>query len=345
MEIAGKRLGQGATFIIAEAGVNHNGDLGLAKELIDVAAEAGADAVKFQTLNASAYISKFAPKARYQKENTDEGESQVEMVRKYELSAAEHTELWRHCQERRLPFLSTAFDASGVDFLHELGVAVYKIPSGEINNTPLLRHIAAKGRPIILSTGMASIAEVEQAVDVLESTGVREISLLHCVSNYPADPRDANLRAMDTMSRAFGLPVGYSDHTKGVEIAVAAVALGAKIIEKHFTTDINLPGPDHQASLEPDELKMMVQSIRNVEQSLGDGRKRPADSEENTKSVARKSLVATRIIEVGTVLSEDMLTAKRPGTGVAPNEMKYVLGRRVNKTLEEDEILVWDQLD
>lgn len=333
------------TFIVGEIGVNHNGDMGLAKELIDVAVEAQVDAVKFQTLNAAKYISTYAPKATYQLQTTDQKESQVDMVRRYELSRDQHIELMAYCNDVGISFFSTPFDFTGVDLLYDLGVDVYKVPSGEINNFPLLEYIAAKGRPIILSTGMSFLSEVEQAIRLIQETGEIDLVLLHCVSNYPASPADANLRSMQTMYQAFGgIPVGYSDHTPGIEIAVAAVALGACMIEKHYTLDRDLEGPDHQASLEPDELKTMVQAIRNVELSLGDGVKQPKTSEKNTRDVARKSLVAAYPIKKGTVLTRDCFEMKRPGTGIAPSELPYVLGRRLQRDLCEDEPLSWEML-
>ena len=345
MELFNKNIGgDNPALIIAEAGVNHNGDLGLAKELIDVAVDAGADAVKFQTLNAAKYISRFAPKARYQLEHTDRLESQVEMVRKYELSRAQHLELIEHCRGAGVPFFSTAFDHEGVDLLAELGMGLYKVPSGEITNLPLLEHIAAKGKPIILSTGMSYLGEVERAVQAIRAQGVDEVVLLHCVSNYPARPADSNLRAMQTMCRALALPVGYSDHTPGIEVAVAAVAMGACVIEKHYTVDQTLPGPDHRASLEPAELKAMVSAIRNVESAMGDGVKRPMHSEENTRDVARKSLVAAAAIGAGTTISAEMLHVKRPGTGISPVELEYVVGRKTLCEIEGDEPLAWEML-
>jgi N,N'-diacetyllegionaminate synthase len=345
MQLFDRTIGENhPAFIIAEAGVNHNGDMDIAKRLIDVAAEAGVDAVKFQTLNAARYISRYAPKARYQLAATDEGESQVDMVSKYELSREQHCELIQYCSERDLHFFSTAFDELGVDLLAELEVACFKIPSGEITNLPLIEHITAKGKPMILSTGMSSIGEVEKAVATMAVNGMRDIALLHCVSNYPALPEDANLRAMQTMEKAFGLPIGYSDHTSGVEIAIAAVALGARIIEKHFTIDKELPGPDHQASLEPNELRLMVSAIRNVEAGLGDGVKRLMSSENNTRDVARKSLVAARSLKVDEVIDRSAIAIKRPGTGISPVELDYVLGRRLKRDIAEDEPLSWDLL-
>jgi len=332
------------TYIVGEIGVNHNGDLALAKKLIDIASEAKVDAVKFQTLNAAKYISTYAPKAKYQLATTDHQESQVNMVRRYELSKDQHVELMAYCKHVGISFFSTPFDFSGADLLDELDVAVYKIPSGEITNLPLIQHIAEKGRPIILSTGMSFLGEVEQAVDLIQKTGCNDLVLLHCVSNYPAQPVDANLKAMHTMSQAFGVPVGYSDHTPGIEVSIAAVTLGACMIEKHFTLDKDLEGPDHQASLEPGELKSLVQAIRNVELCLGDGIKIPKPSETNTREVARKSLVATRLLSSGTVLTKDCIDIKRPGTGISPIELKYVLGKKINQDINEDELLSWEMI-
>jgi N-acetylneuraminate synthase len=345
MKLFGRDIGPGfPVMVVAEVGVNHNGDLGLAKEMIDFAAAAGADAVKFQTLNAANYISRFAPKANYQVRSTGEGESQVAMVRKYELSEAQHIEIIGHCQRRGIRFFSTAFEETGVDLLCRLGAECFKIPSGEITNLPLIEYIAGKGKPIILSTGMSSLGEVESAVDTILGVGRVELMLLHCVSNYPTRPEDVNLRAMDTLRRAFCLPVGYSDHTPGIEIPLAAVALGACLIEKHFTLSRSLPGPDHQASLEPDELKAMVAAIRSVERSLGNGIKRMTASEQNTREVARKSLVAARQLPAGTAVARDDLKIKRPGTGISPTELRYVLGRKLRREVQEDEPLSWEFL-
>ena len=346
MRVFGKDLAAGMpALIIAEAGVNHNGDMELARKMVEEAARAGADAIKFQTLDAARYISCYAPQAQYQQQNTGTDESQVNMVRKYELSRQAHIDLIEHCRACGVPFFSTAFDEGSVDLLDELEVECYKVPSGEINNLPLLTHIAGKGRPVILSTGMSYLGEVERAVAYLRDGGCADIAVLHCVSNYPTQPADLNLRAMVTMARAFGMPVGFSDHTLGTEAAIAAVALGAQVIEKHFTLDRDLPGPDHLASLEPNELQQMVAAIRNVEVGLGDGFKRPMPSEQNTRDVARKSLVAAAPITTGTALTEDLLDRKRPGTGIAADEMAFVLGRRVNRDLATDEILNWEMLD
>jgi N-acetylneuraminate synthase len=345
MEIFGKPIGGGApVFVVAEAGVNHNGDLSLAKELIDVAAASGVDAVKFQTLNAARYISRFAPKADYQLVTTDQQETQLSMVQQYELNKDQHLQLMEHCAKAGVIFFSTPFEESAVDLLEDIGTDVYKIPSGEITNLPFLTYVGRKRKPIILSTGMSALSEVETAVRTIQAESNAGIILLHCVSNYPSAPSDSNLLAMSTMEAALKLPVGYSDHTPGVEVSVAAVALGACVIEKHYTLDREMVGPDHKASLVPMELRNLVDSIRNVEQSLGDGVKRAMASEANTRSVARKSLVAAGDLRSGTALSKDHLVAKRPGTGISPAELRYVLGRKITRDLVEDEILGWDDL-
>jgi N-acetylneuraminate synthase len=344
-EIAGRGIGPSRPcFVIAEAGVNHNGTLELAKKLVDVAAAAGADAVKFQTFKAERLVSAAAPKAEYQLQTTDASESQLEMLRRLELSPDFHRQLWVYCQELGLMFLSTPFDEASADLLDDLGVPAFKIPSGEVTNWPFLQHVAGKGKPMIISTGMANMAEVYDAVRVVRDAGCERFALLHCVSNYPAKASDVNLRAMATMAAAFGVPVGYSDHTTGIEMPLAAVALGACVLEKHFTLDRNMPGPDHPASLEPDELVAMVAGIRNVEAALGHGRKEPAVSEAATAAVARKSLVTARDIFAGTLLTEDMITAKRPGTGLPPAMRPYLLGRTLRKDVAEDTLLTLEML-
>ncbi len=316
-------------FIIAEAGVNHNGDLTLARQLVEVAVQAGANAVKFQTFTAARMVTSSAPKAEYQKGTTDAAESQYDMLRRLELSEDMHRDLITLCHERGIVFLSTPFDETSADMLHDLGVSAFKVPSGEITNLPLLAHIAHKQQSIILSTGMAHLGEVDEAVRTIRQAGNEQITLLHCVSNYPADPADVNLRAMHTMAAAFQVPVGYSDHTPGIDVALGAVALGACVIEKHFTLDRTLPGPDHRASLEPDELAALVRGIRTVEAALGDGRKQPARSEANTAAVARKSLVAAHDIPAGTRLTHEAIVIRRPGTGLSPALLPYLLGRTV----------------
>lgn len=331
-------------FIVAEAGVNHNGDLDLARRLVDVAAEAGADAIKFQTFCADRLVSRDAPKAEYQKRTTDAAESQYEMLRRLELSEEAHRELIDRCREKGLLFMSTPFDETAADLLERLEVPIYKTPSGEITNLPYLAHVAGKGRPMIVSTGMSSLGEVEQAVEAIERAGNSQFVLLHCVSNYPADPADVNLRCMNTLAAAFGTLVGYSDHTVGPEAAMAAVALGARVVEKHFTLDRTLPGPDHRASVEPAELAQLVRGIRTVEACLGRARKSAVASERDTAAVARKSLVAAADIPAGTRLRADLIEAKRPGTGLPPSMRPYLLGRRVRRDICAGELLDLEML-
>lgn len=318
-----------STLIIAEAGVNHNGDLALAQRLVAAAAAAGADLVKFQTFVTGSSISRDAPKAEYQLGATDATESQYEMVRKLELSRADHEVLIAACRQHGIGFFSTAFDPASFDLLIELGLDRVKIPSGELTNLPLLRYMTRLGKPVLLSTGMANLGEVEAAIEAIEAAGTPRdrITVLQCNTEYPTPVADVNLRAMLAMQQAFGVSVGYSDHTRGIEIPIAAVALGAAVIEKHFTLDRTLPGPDHQASLEPAEFKAMVDAIRNVEQALGDGIKRPSPSERKNRAIARKSLVASRAIRAGELFSADNLTAKRPGTGISPMRWDEVIGR------------------
>lgn len=329
------------TLIIAEAGVNHNGDLGLAKQLIDVAAEAGVDLVKFQTFNADRQVTHTAKKADYQTQNTESDESQHEMLRRLELTEDMHHELIAHCAARNIGFFSTGFDIQGVDLLLSLGQDQFKIPSGEITNLPYLSHIGQLGKAVILSTGMATLGEIEAAIDVLEQAGTAraQITVLHCTTEYPTPMHEVNLRAMQSIHAAFGVAVGYSDHTEGIEVAIAAVAMGATMIEKHFTLDRNLPGPDHIASLEPVELKAMVAAIRNIEVALGDGIKRLTPSEARNKPVARKSLVASQAIKAGEVFSAQNLTTKRPGTGITPMRWDDVIGRVAQRDFEINELI------
>jgi N,N'-diacetyllegionaminate synthase len=329
------------TLIIAEAGVNHNGDLGLAKQLIDAAAEAGADLVKFQTFNANSLVTRTAQKADYQTQTTESEESQHEMLRRLELSDDMHKELIAHCVMRNIGFFSTGFDVESVDLLVSLGQDHFKIPSGEITNLPYLRHIGRLGKAVILSTGMATMGEIEAAIDVLEQAGTQrgKMTILHCTTEYPTPMADVNLRAMQNIHTVFGVAVGYSDHTCGIEVAVAAVAMGASVIEKHFTLDCNLPGPDHKASLEPDELRSMVAAIRNIEAALGDGIKRPTLSEIRNKPFARKSLVASQTIKSGQAFSEQNITAKRPGTGISPMRWDEVIGRVASREFAVDELI------
>jgi N-acetylneuraminate synthase len=331
-----------STIIIAEAGVNHNGDIGLAKELIHIAASSGADFVKFQTFQTSNIISPHAPKADYQKISAGTSESQFDMVKKLELSQKDHEILIKESLDCGINFLSTGFDISSIDLILNLGINLIKIPSGEITNLPLLRHIAGKKLPTILSTGMASLGDIDSALNILMEGGIsrNEITLLHCNTEYPTPMIDVNLRAMATMRSAFGTPVGYSDHTKGIEVPIAAVALGASVIEKHFTVDRNLPGPDHRASVEPDELRQMVKAIRNIEQALaGDGVKRPMPSELANRLIARKSIVAARQITAGEAFSSENLATKRPGTGISPMRWDDVIGRIAARDYDADEAI------
>ncbi len=328
------------TLIIAEAGVNHNGEIGLAKNLIAAAAAAGADLVKFQTFSAKNLVSSSAPKAEYQKKTTDSSESQLEMIQKLELSRENHTVLIEECRANGIGFFSTAFDFQSFDLLMELGcLEQIKIPSGELTNLPLLRYMSRLGKPLMLSTGMANLGEIEAAIEVIEGAGTPRhlITVLHCTTEYPTPMEEVNLRAMVAMKKAFGVNTGYSDHTPGIVIPVAAVALGATIIEKHFTLDRNLPGPDHKASLEPHELKAMIEGIRNVERALGDGIKRPSPSELKNKPIARKSLVAIRPISAGETFSAENIGAKRPGTGLSPMLWDEIVGRTATKDFGVDE--------
>lgn len=329
------------TLIIAEAGVNHNGDLELARRLIDVAADAGADRVKFQTFQADRLATRDARKADYQNRATDAAESQQAMLRNLELTREMHEVLIAHCRACGIGFFSTGFDPESIDLLVTLGLDQFKIPSGEITNLPYLRHVGHYGYPVILSTGMATLGEIEAALEVLEQAGTprNHITILHCNTEYPTPMADVNLRAMVAIREAFGVAVGYSDHTLGIEVPIAAVALGATVIEKHFTLDRTLPGPDHKASLEPDELKATVSAIRNIEQALGDGIKRPSPSEAKNKAVARKSIVAARAIHVGEAFTAENLTVKRPGTGISPMRWDEVLGRVARRDFVLDELI------
>lgn len=334
-------MNRSATTIIAEAGVNHNGRLDLAKQLVDLAADAGADYVKFQTFNAERCISRFASKAAYQARLTGEDESQLDMVKKLELSPASHREIQQHCASRSIGFLSTAFDLESVDLLATLNLDFYKIASGEVTNRPLLEKLGALGRPVYLSTGMARLGEVEEAIEVLTQSGLsrQAIVLLHCNTEYPTPYEDANLRAMETMRNAFQLPVGFSDHTLGISVAIAAVALGAVVIEKHLTLDRNLPGPDHQASLEGKEFAEMVHSIRTVEAALGSRLKGPTPSESRNLLPARRSLVAGCQIMEGETFTLQNLEAKRPGHGISPMLIHKVVGSKASRDYQPDEAI------
>lgn len=331
-------------FIIAEAGVNHNGSLDMALQLVDAAKQSGADAVKFQSFKADQLATRSAHKAAYQERTTSQAESQFDMLKRLELDRAAHERILRHCEDRGIQFLSSPFDLPSIDLLAEMKLPVYKIPSGELTNEPYLRKIGAKGKPVILSTGMATLGEVEEAINTLRAAGAGQLTLLHCVTEYPAPYAEVNLRAMHTLKLAFGLPVGYSDHTPGIEVSIAAAALGAEMIEKHFTLDRSLPGPDHAASLEPGELKAMVTAIRNVEAALGTGIKAPAPCEIPNISVARKSLVAASSLPAGHKLQEQDLNIKRPGNGLAPKLMPALVGRTLRVAVERDALIRWDDL-
>jgi len=332
-------------FIIAEAGVNHNGSLESAEKLVDAAKSAGADAVKFQTFKAENVLTQNVEKAEYQKETTSAEESQYDMIKKLELTEYDFKDLANHAKEKKIMFLSSPFDKESVDLLDEMNVPAYKIASGEITNFPLLKHIAEKEKPIILSTGMATLGEIEEALNVIRNEGVEDIVLLHCVTSYPVKMEDVNLSVIETLRHTFKLPVGFSDHTLGITIPIAAVALGACMIEKHFTLDRNLPGPDHKASLEPDELKEMVQAIRDVEKALGDGIKQPTVAEKEIKKVARRSIVAKVDISEGTVITGDMLDVKRPGTGIEPKYMREIIGKRVKAYITKDDLIYWGAIE
>jgi N,N'-diacetyllegionaminate synthase len=329
------------TFIIAEAGVNHGGDLDTALHLVDAAAAAGADAVKFQTFKADRLVTRTAAKADYQTRATGKSESQHEMLRRLELDADMHRALIARCGDRGIQFLSTGFDLESVDLLAALGQEVFKIPSGEITNLPYLRHIGKLGKTVLLSTGMATLAEVKSAVDVLVASGTNRdrITVLQCTTDYPAPIAEVNLRAMQTMRDALGVAVGYSDHTLGIDVSLAAVAMGAVVIEKHFTLDRNAEGPDHKASLEPADLAAMVAGIRNVEQALGDGIKKPGASETKNLVVVRKSIVASRDIREGDVFDGSNVTVKRPGNGLSPMRWDDVIGQRAKRAFAADELI------
>lgn len=329
------------TFIIAEAGVNHNGSLKIARKLIDVAVNAGADAVKFQTFKAENIVSKKAPKAKYQMETTDKKETQFEMLKKLELSPEMHKDLISYCERKGILFFSTPFDLESIDLLKRLGLKIFKIPSCEITNLPYLRKIGRLGKKVILSTGMADLKEIKNALNVLIKAGTKKenITVLHANTEYPTPMEDANLLAMLTIRDTLKVDVGYSDHTLGIEAPIAAVALGAMVIEKHFTLNKNMPGPDHKASLEPDELKAMVKAIRNIEMALGDGVKRPSTSELKNKPIARKSIVAGRDIKRGEVLTTENITAKRPGTGISPMKWDKIIGMKAKRDFKEDELI------
>lgn len=326
-------------FIIAEAGVNHNGNMETAKRLVDAAALAGADAVKFQTFRAENLVCRNARKADYQMETTDQGESQFDMLKKLELTPGMHEQLINYCRQKEIMFLSTPFDVDSLHYLVERGIDRIKIPSGEITNYPFLREAGKTGKKVILSSGMSTFDEVRDAVKILEDNGSKEVIVLHCNTEYPTPYSDVNLKAILTLKDKLGIPVGYSDHTRGIEASIAAAALGASVIEKHFTLDKNMEGPDHKASLEPDELSAMVRAIRNIEAALGDGEKKPSKSEKKNIAIVRKSIVAKCSIKAGDVFTEENLTTKRPGTGISPMHWNEMIGRKAKRNFDRDELI------
>lgn len=328
------------TLIIAEAGVNHNGSLDIAKQLVDAAVDAGVDIIKFQTFKADKLVSKDAKKAEYQKQNIGDGDdSQYQMLKKLELSESDHQELVAYCHQKGIRFWSTAFDLESIDFLHSLGLGLWKIPSGEITNYPFIKKIALLHEPVIMSTGMCDEDDIRNVLDVLLKNGLTkdQITILHCNTQYPTPMKDVNLKAMHTIKHDFETAVGYSDHTRGIEVPIAAVALGAEVIEKHFTLDRNMAGPDHKASLEPQELKAMVQAIRNIESALGTGIKQVSESERGNIAVARKSIVASTYIKKGETLTDSNLSVKRPGTGISPMLWETVVGTKATKDYQPDD--------
>lgn len=332
-------------FVIAEAGVNHNGDIQIAKRLIDAAAEAGADAVKFQTFKTENIVCKTAQKAEYQLATTNQSETQFEMLKKLELTGQMHNELMEYCKQRNILFLSTPFDVESARYLADLGMQIFKIPSGEITNLPYLREIGKYRKKVILSTGMSSMDEVRAAVEALRKNGTDDITLLHCNSQYPTPMSDVNLLAMVSMREEMDIPIGYSDHTQGVEIPIAATALGATVIEKHFTLDRTMEGPDHKASLEPDELKQMVQGIRKIEAALGNGIKQISSSEKENVKISRKSIVAARMIRANETFTEENLTTKRPGTGISPMWWDELIGHCAKREYRQDDLILERELE
>lgn len=331
------------TLIIAEAGVNHNGDVNLAHKLIDAALDAGADIIKFQSFNSSLITTFDAEKANYQIKNTKNNESQQKMLSKLQLSVKEHYELIKHCQEKKIEFLSTAFDDESIELLRKLPLRRIKIPSGEITNLPYLRKLVSFNKPLIISTGMTTLKEIKSSLDEIYKFGVKKenITLLHCSSEYPAPMESVNLNAMITIKNTFGIDIGYSDHTQGIEIATAAAALGAKIIEKHLTLDNDFSGPDHKASIEPKEFKEMVKNIRNIDKALGDGKKIPSNIEMDNRKVTRKSIVAAKKIKKGEIFSVSNIVTKRPGTGISPMQWDQILGKKANYDFQKDDLIKW----
>ena len=344
IKIENKLIGENKPcFIIAEAGVNHNGSLELAKKLVDAALEAGADAVKFQTFKSENFVTQNADMAGYQQKNTGEKQSQFEMLKKLELDYDDFTELKKYCDEKGIIFLSCPHTEDALDFLEPL-VPAYKIGSGDLNNLPFLEKAAKKNKPIILSTGMSSLEEVKKAVETIKKAGNEDIILLHCVTNYHCPFEEVNLRSMLTLKKEFNLPAGYSDHTLGITASIAAVAMGAEALEKHFTTDKNLPGPDNGLSLEPKELKEMVKAVKDVEKALGTGIKEPTEKEKEFKEIVRKSIVAKRDIPIGTEITSDMLIIKRPGIGIKPEDIDKVAGRKTKTNIKKDQLISWEMI-
>lgn len=333
--------GDSPVFVIAEAGVNHNGDLNIAKEMVDAAVEFGASAIKFQTFKAEKLATKEAPKAEYQKELSQKEESQLDMLKKLELSKEETKDIFNYCEKKRIGYFSTPYGFETASILQELGTPAYKIGSSDIDNYPLLKQIAKYGKPVILSSGMSTLGEIVDSLNWLRDGGCKEIALLHCVTSYPAKFEDVNLRVLQTFQQAFDVPIGFSDHTLGIAVSLAAVALGAKLIEKHFTLDKNMVGPDHKASLEPEEMKSMIDGIRNIEKSLGSPVKRLLPSEIPIKEVARKSITAAKDIPKGTLITKAMLAVKRPGTGISPKYWKIIIGRKTKADIKKDEMISW----
>lgn len=328
-----------SVFIIAEAGVNHNGSMEVARKLVDEAVLAGADAIKFQTFKTENLVCRNAGKAEYQMKTTERGESQFEMLKRLELSPDMHEQLIDYCGQKKIMFLSTPFDVESLHFLVQCGIPIIKIPSGEITDYPYLREVGRTGKRVILSTGMSTLQEVRNAVKVLQDHGSKEITILHCNTEYPTPYSDVNLRAMLTLGNDLGIGVGYSDHTQGIEVPIAAAALGAAVIEKHFTLDRRMKGPDHKASLEPKELQAMVRAIRNIEAALGDGIKGPSESEKKNIAIVRKSIVAQCDIKEGDIFTEENLTVKRPGTGISPMRWNELIGQKAKRSFAEDEMV------
>ena len=331
-------------FIIAEAGVNHNGSMELAAKLIDAAVAAGVDAVKFQTFKTEKLVTRLAGKAGYQRETTNKNESQFEMLKKLELSYEQHLKLIEYCKQKEIMFLSTPFDEESIDMLEAIGVEIYKVSSGDLTNMPMLKYLSKKGKPIILSSGMATMVEINEALHWIRSEGNEKIAVLHCNTSYPTPMTDVNLNAIRKMKEVLNVPIGYSDHTLGIEIPIAAVAIGASIIEKHFTIDRSLPGPDHKASLQADELKLMVKYIRNVEKAMGKWEKTITKSEAENIEIARKSVVANTNITKGCIINEDNITIKRPGTGIEPKYYYEIVGKKAKRDISIDDVITWEDI-